>query len=130
MKDTGEQRSWEEDIFSAMVVIGGVAMFMAWDWTNMEAELKEIASGLVKLLECVGRAFEFLRMPAGEGDVLIRFGFGGETAVVEPMAESWDLILGRSRGPWVRIGDRAGVVMRVLQALSVVKESEGDESKE
>jgi len=43
------------------------------------------------------------------------------------MAWSWLLILGRRRGPWVRIGERAGVVRRVL---TVTAESEGDDSKE
>ena len=40
---------------------------------------------------------------------------------------SWLRILGSSRGPWVRMGDRAGVVLRVLVLMA---ESEGDDSKE
>jgi hypothetical protein len=52
---------------------------------------------------------------------------GAGAAVWGPMAWSWLRILGSRRGPWVRTGDRAGVVRRVLGADA---ESEGDDSKE
>lgn len=84
-----------------------------------------MASGLVKLRVCVGRKALFFT-PDGGGDVLMRF--GGEGAIDEaPMAWSWLRILGNSRGPWVRIGERAGVVLRVLV---VANDSEGDDSME
>lgn len=63
----------------------------------------------------------------GPGIVLARLGAGAATADGS-MAWSWLRILGRRRGPWVRMGDRlrTGVVLRVLVWLT---DSEGD-SKE
>ena len=63
---------------------------------------------------------------AGAGDVLARLA-GRGAAVDGAKAWSWLRILGRRSGPWVRMGDRAGVVRRVLGAET---ESEGDDSKE
>ena len=64
--------------------------------------------------------------PTGPGEVLARLAGRGATAE-GIMAWSWLRILGRRSGPWVRMGDRAGVVRRVLGAET---ESEGDDSKE
>ncbi len=64
--------------------------------------------------------------PAGAGEVLARFAGRGATAE-GIMAWSWVRILGSSRGPWVRTGERAGVVRRVLGAET---DSDGDESNE
>lgn len=63
---------------------------------------------------------------AGAGEVRARLAARG-AAVEGRIAWSWLRILGRRSGPWVRMGDRAGVVRRVLGAVS---ESEGDDSKE
>ena len=65
---------------------------------------------------------------AGAGEVLRRFG-AGAAMLAGVMAWSWLRILGRRRGPWVRMGDRAGVVRRVLGAVTDT-ESEGDEPNE
>ena len=73
---------------------------------------------------CEGRKAARL-VAAGAGEVLARFGAGA--AVWGPMAWSWLRILGKRRGPCVRMGDRAGVVRRVLV---VVTESEGEDSNE
>ena len=67
---------------------------------------------------------------AGAGAVLARLVGRGATAE-GIMAWSWLRILGRRSGPWVRMGDRAGVVRRVLGAEETDEnESEGDDSNE
>jgi hypothetical protein len=83
-----------------------------------------MVSGLVKLRWCDGRNC-LLGAGVGAGEVLaLLAGLGGSAVGI--IAWSWERILGRRRGPWVRMGERAGVVRAVLGA----RVDSGDEFKE